>query len=64
MEIDDNENKYKYFKVKIEADLIIQCKNEEEIISMIYHELYENMEILIRIKEKKEITEEEAYDNK
>ncbi|KKL90049.1 hypothetical protein LCGC14_1908570 [marine sediment metagenome] len=56
-------SKYKFFKVKIEVDLIVQCKSEEEILSMVYHDLYENMEILIKIKEKKEISEEEAYEN-
>ncbi len=56
-------SKYKYFKVKIEVDLIVQCKSEEEILSMVYHDLYENMEILIKIKEKKEISEKDAYEN-
>jgi len=52
----------KYFKVKIEAEMIFHCE-EEDILSRIYHELYQDMEILVKIKEKKEITEEEAYKN-
>jgi len=56
-------SEYLYFKVKIEAELIVQCRTEEEILSMVYHDLYQDMEILVKIKEKKEITEEEAYND-
>lgn len=49
----------KCYKIKIEGELIVYCE-EDEIESMVYHDLIENMEIIIKIKDKKEITEEEA----
>lgn len=51
----------KYYKIKIEGDLIVYCE-ENEIDSMVYHDIIENMETIIKIKDKKEITEKEAYD--
>jgi len=49
----------KYFKVKIEAEVVVQC-TEEEILKRIYRDIYEYHDIFINITEKKEITKEEA----
>ena len=49
----------KYYKIKIEGDLIVHCE-ENEIKLMVYHDLIENMDSIIKIKDKKEISEKEA----
>lgn len=52
----------KYYKIKIEGDLIVHCL-EDEIENMVWHDLYQNMDIIIKVVDKKEITEKEAYEN-
>jgi len=48
----------KYFKVKIEGELVVYC-SEEEISSRVFRDLYED--VTFKIIERKEISEEEAY---